>query len=126
LIFFIISLFLDQERDSVKQNFIYLNEIYEIFERLREYHIENSWIVDVLLLIIFHQSLPNVDNPCYFHDPIMEDYNIKRFFKSRRLIELMRFIMINDSAGHTNFGIKVNLCQEINKKLSCLRNLFEN
>jgi hypothetical protein len=103
-----------------------LDEIYEILERLRLYHNDNNWIVDVLLLIIFHQSLPNVNNPLYLHDPIMEDYDIKRFFKNRRLLELMRFIMINDSAGHTIFGIKVNLCPEINQKLSSLRSLFDN
>lgn len=55
----------------------------------------------------------------------MEDFNIKRFFKTKRLIELMRFIMINDSAGHTIFGIKVNLCPEINEKLTSLRSLFD-
>jgi len=55
----------------------------------------------------------------------MEDFDIKRFFKSKRLLELMRFIMINDSAGHTIFGIKVNLCQEINQKLTSLRDLFD-
>jgi len=109
----------------VKQSFIHLDQIYEIFERMRLYHIDNNWIVDILTLIIFHQSLPNVDNPCYLHDPILDDFNIKRFFKSRRLLELMRFIMINDSAGHTIFGIKINLCSEINEKIDSLRNLFD-
>ena len=60
------------------------------------------------------------------HTPVMEDIDIKRFFKNKRLLELMRFIMVNDSAGHTIFGIKVNLCLEINQKLSSLRSLFEN
>jgi len=102
-----------------------LDEIYEIFERLRQYHNDNNWIVDTLLLIIFHQSLPNVDNPRFKHNPVMEISDIKRFFKSKRLIELMRFVMVNDSAGHTIFGIKVNLCPEINKKLSSLTGLFD-
>lgn len=103
-----------------------MDEIYEIFERLRLYHLDNNWIVDVLLLITFHQSLPNVDNPRFMHKPIMEDFDIKRFFKNKRLLELMRFIMVNDSAGHTIFGIKVNLCAEINEKLTSLRSLVDN
>lgn len=110
----------------MKQTFIYLDDIYEIFERLRIYHPENNWIVDTLLLITFHQSLPNVDNPRFMHNPVMEDSDIKRFFKNKRLLELMRFIMVNDSAGHTIFGIKVNLCAEINQKLNSLRGLFDN
>lgn len=117
---------IDEIRETVKQTFTYLNEIYEILERLRKYHSENNWIVDTLLLIIFHQSLPNVDNPRFMHNPIMEDKDIKRFFKSKRLIELMRFIMVNDSAGHTIFGIKVNLCEDINEKLNSLSSLFDN
>ena len=109
----------------MKQTFVYLDEIYEITERIRDYHSDNNWIIDVFILVTFHQSLPNVDNPRFLHNPVMDDYNIKRFFKSRRLLELMRFIMINDSAGHTIFGIKINLCQEINNKLNSLRSLFD-
>ena len=61
---------------------------------------KNEWIYDICVLIIFHQSLPN--NEYCMNSPLLEEKYIKIFF-TKRLVELMRIIMIYDSASHSMF-----------------------
>ena len=81
---------------------------------------KNEWIYDICVLIIFHQSLPNNDKK--MNDPLLEEKYIKIFF-TKRLIELMRIIMIYDSASHSSFygGIWI---PQINKHIDEIDQLF--
>ena len=66
---------------------------------------ENKWIYEVVILIIFHQSLPN-NNPGlhgrHINEPLLDEKYIKELFDIR-LIELMRIILIYDSSSHCVF-----------------------
>ena len=66
---------------------------------------ENKWIYEVVILIIFHQSLPN-NNPelhgRHINEPLLDEKYIKELFDIR-LIELMRIILIYDSSSHCVF-----------------------
>ena len=66
---------------------------------------ENKWIYEVVILIIFHQSLPN-NNPelhgRHINEPLLDEKYIKELFDIR-LIELMRIILVYDSNSHCVF-----------------------
>ena len=93
-------------------SFMYI-EIFAIFFNKIKMEEKNEWIYDICVLIIFHQSLPNNDN--HMNKPLLEEKDIKRFF-TKRLVELMRVIMIYDSASHSLFN-GGNWCKEINKHI---------
>jgi hypothetical protein len=95
-----------------------LPELKELFETLRKYN--NDWIIDVVTLITFHQSFPNMEQ--HMNLPLLEEPMIKKFF-SPRLVELMRIIMINDSCAHSLFT-KPPFSKEINNNLDSVSDLF--
>ena len=101
---FIISIyksFIDTKGFDSKYNisFKYIDIIQKFFMKIKSQK-QNEWIYDISVLIIFHQSLPN--NESNMNDPLLEEKYIKIFF-TKRLIELMRIIMIYDSASHSMF-----------------------
>ena len=69
-------------------------------------HEENKWIYDIIILIIFHHSLPNNDsnfkNERHLNKPLLDKKYIKEFF-DLRLLELMRIILIYDSSSYCLF-----------------------
>ena len=65
-------------------------------------HKQNKWVYDILILIIFHQSLPNNDSGKYVNSPLLDNKYIKKFFNVR-LLELMRIILIYDSSSYCLF-----------------------
>jgi hypothetical protein len=67
-------------------------------------------------LVTFHQSLPN--DSVHSNKVLLEDIFIKQLF-DLRLLELMRIVMINDSAAHTLFSGLV--FQEINWNIDKIR-----
>ncbi len=95
-----------------------LEEIIYGFGSIRKIHKENRWIVDVLFLIIFHQSLPNIK--AHMNKSLLEEKYIKQIF-DWRLLELMRIVMVNDSAAHSLFSGE-SFAKEINENLDNLRN----
>ncbi len=89
---------------------IYLNNIHNLFDVLKT---DYEWLIDIITLIIFHQSLPNTEE--HMNQPVLNDNEITLFF-DHRLLELMRIIMINDSASHSKFKSK-SFTDEINQNL---------
>jgi hypothetical protein len=84
-------------------------------------HKENKWIYEVLILIIFHQSLPNNDQNLHgrhINEPILDIKYINELFDIR-LLELMRIILIYDSSSHCLFG-KAKWEQKIDKHFDIL------
>ena len=79
--------------------FKYIEFIAKFFMKIKSQK-ENEWLYDICVLIIFHQSLPN--NKDYMNSPLLEEKYIKIFF-TKRLVELMRIIMVYDSASHSMF-----------------------
>lgn len=105
---------------SYNLSYEYINDIKSFLLFLREKP-QNSWIYDITVLILFHQSLPNNDNK--MNNPLLDEKYIMLFF-DLRLIEMMRFIMVYDSSSHSLFkGGK--WVQEINKHITQLRLLFK-
>ncbi len=78
-----------------------LQEIIDGLLWIKQSRKENEWLVDVLFLIIFHQSLPN--NKAHMNKSILEENYLKQIF-DLRLLELMRIVMVNDSAAHSLFS----------------------
>ena len=78
----------------------------------------NSDLIDIVKLVTFHQSLPNVSGN-HAHASILSDHLIKLYFDVR-MIELMRTIMCNDSLAHS-FFTSPYLVPEINEKISLVR-----
>jgi hypothetical protein len=97
-----------------------IEEIKKFFDFIKQ-NVQNKWIYDIATLIIFHQSLPN--NEREMNKPLLDNKYIKIFFDIR-LIELMRIIMVYDSASHSLFE-GGNWIEEINKNLDEVRNLFQ-
>ena len=101
-------------------SFEYIDIFEKFFCKIKEQE-KNEWIYDICILIIFHQSLPNNDDK--MNQPLLEEKYIKIFF-TKRLIELMRVIMIYDSASHCLFdGGKWTF--QINKHVDELVKLFD-
>ena len=79
--------------------FKYIDIIEKFFMKIKSQQ-ENEWLYDICVLIIFHQSLPN--HKKHMNSPLLEEKYIKIFF-TKRLVELMRIIMVYDSASHSMF-----------------------
>lgn len=94
-----------------------LDELSKDFSTLIQISEENTWIIDVIKLIIFHQSLPNITD--HMNKPLLEDDYLYLFFDIR-MIELMRIIMNNDSASHANFSSK-SYSEELMNNIDMLR-----
>ena len=86
-------------------NFKYFDDIEKFLLKLK-LHKENKWIYEILILIIFHQSLPNNDSNLHgkhINEPLLDEKYIKELFDIH-LLELMRIILIYDSSSHCLFG----------------------
>ena len=101
-------------------NFNHIEEIKKFLLYLK-LHQENKWIYEIVILIIFHQSLPN-NNPNlhlkHVNNPILDDKYVKELFDIR-LLELMRIILIYDSSSHCLFTT-AKWEQEIDKYFNLL------
>ena len=100
-------------------SFSYIDNFEKFFFKIKEEE-KNEWIYDICVLITFHQSLPNNDEK--MNDPLLEEKYIKIFF-TKRLLELMRVIMIYDSASHSLFS-EGNWSFQINKHIDELIKLY--
>ena len=108
---FTVALFKSFEKEYNKYNnlvyninFNYFTDIEKFLLKLKFYD-ENKWIYEVLILIIFHQSLPNNDSNLHgrhINEPILDDKYINELFDVH-LLELMRIILIYDSSSHCLF-----------------------
>ena len=92
---------LEKYKKKERYNICYkhIDVIEKFFMKIKSQE-KNEWIYDICVLIIFHQSLPN--NKDNMNSPLLEEKYIKIFF-TKRLVELMRIIMIYDSASHSMF-----------------------
>lgn len=61
---------------------------------------KNNWIIDIVFLIMTHQSLDN--NTIRPHDPVFSSDQIKKYY-DRRLLELSLIVYVNDSTSYTLF-----------------------
>ena len=106
-------------------NFDHIEDIKKFLLKLK-FHVENKWIYEILLLIIFHQSFPNNDpnmSGRHINKPLLDEKYIKELFNIR-LVELMRIILIYDSSSHCLFS-NFKWEQEIDKYFNKLiRNNF--
>ena len=101
-------------------NFNHIDVIEKFFMKIKSQE-QNEWIYDICILITFHQSLPN--NEYRMNSPLLEEKYIKIFF-DKRLAEMMRIIMIYDSASHSMF-FGSNWAEQINKNMDKIMKLFE-
>ena len=94
----------DKKTRSIEYNISFKNfDNIEKFLLMLKDHEENKWIYDIIILIIFHHSLPNDDkNGKHLHNPLLDKKYIKELF-DLRLLELMRIILIYDSSSHCLF-----------------------
>ena len=101
-------------------NFKYIDDIKKLLLKLK-LHQENKWIYEIVILIMFHQSLPNNSpnsNLKHVNKPLLDEKNIKELFDNR-LLELMRIILIYDSSSHCLFS-SAKWEQEIDKYFNLL------
>lgn len=89
----------------------------------KHYLIKTSidWVIDIFLLVIFHQSLPNCTK--YRNIPILCEEHMKLFF-DKRLLEMMKIVMINDSMSHAMFNDLI-FEREITSNIDFLINKFK-
>ena len=100
----------------------HFSEISSFLKYIKSLGIENEWIYDASVLIIFHQNIPNNEHNMNF--PILSNEQIKEIF-DLRLLEMMRIIMYVDSITYTLFD-NTEWEVQINKQLDNLRKtLFE-
>ena len=124
---FIDAIYKSFEKEFNKYNSLCYNISFKNFENIEKFilnlktHEENKWIYDILILIIFHQSLPNNDEDDndgrHINFPLLDKKYIKEFFDVR-LLELMRIILIYDSSSHCLFEGK--WVQKIDKHFDLL------
>jgi hypothetical protein len=100
-------------------NFNHIDIIEKFFMKIKSEE-KNEWIYDICILITFHQSLPN--NEYHMNSPLLEEKYIKIFF-DKRLAEMMRIIMIYDSASHSMFYGSY-WPEQINKNMDEVMKLF--
>ena len=100
-------------------NFNHIDVIEKFFMKIKSQE-QNEWIYDICILITFHQSLPN--NEYRMNSPLLEEKYIKIFF-DKRLAEMMRIIMIYDSASHSMFYGSY-WPEQINKNMDEVMKLF--
>ena len=115
----------EQEKSKYKYliyniNFKYYDDIEKFLLKLK-LHKENKWIYQIMILTIFHQSLPN-NNPKlhgrHINEPLLDEKYIKELFDIH-LLELMRIILIYDSSSHCLFSSSI-WEQEIDKYFDLL------
>lgn len=87
------------ENGKYIHSFEYLTEIIHCLNEIRTDN-DNEWFVDMLVLIMFHQSFDN--NYKSQNLPFLEIDQIKMIF-SERLFEMMLIIFVNDSVAHSYF-----------------------
>jgi hypothetical protein len=101
------SIFLNsfEEGRNIKENFLYYNlkldkvdRITEIIKQLRSLNKENDYLYDIIIIVAFHQSLPNCEK--FQHFPLLTNKEILELFTTPRLLDLMRILMVNDTASH--------------------------
>jgi hypothetical protein len=97
-----------------------LGELFDEFNVLISQSENNEWIVDVIKLVAFHQSFPNTVG--FMNFPLLDEGLVKLFF-DYRLIDMMKIIMVNDSASHSKFTGE-SFTEEIIENLNILRQLF--
>lgn len=102
-------------------SFQYIENIKEFLMYVKNTINNNTWLYDVIVLIMFHQSLPNNDH--HMNKPLLPKEYIPIFF-DLRLIELMRVIMVYDSSSYS-LTTKDNWVTEINKHIDQVRLLFQ-
>lgn len=100
------------EKKENKNNYLVYNINFKNFDDIEKFllklklHKENNWIYEIMILIMFHQSLPNNDRHLHgrhVNEPILDEKYIKELFDVR-LLEIMRIILIYDSSSHCLFG----------------------
>ena len=105
------ALFLDSNNLKEEKNgrkiyepsFKHLKEIFANFNALAEINTNNKYVIDIITLIAFNQSLPITDKE-----------NADLIFSSKRIVELMRILVVNGSAADTLFA-KDSRTAEINQ-----------
>jgi hypothetical protein len=105
------TLFLDSNNLKEEKNgrkiyepsFKHLKEIFANFNALAEINTNNKFVIDIITLIAFNQSLPITDKE-----------NADLIFSSKRIVELMRILVVNGSAADTLFA-KDSHTAEINE-----------
>ena len=103
------------KKEENKFNDLIYNICFDYFDDIEKFllklklHEENKWIYQIMILIIFHQSLPN-NNPKlhgrHINEPLLEEKYIKELFDIH-LLELMRIILIYDSSSHCLFSSSI-------------------
>ena len=115
----------EQEKSKYKYliyniNFNHFDDVVKFLLKLK-LHKENKWIYQIMILTIFHQSLPN-NNPKlhgrHINEPLLDEKYIKELFDIH-LLELMRIILIYDSSSHCLFSSSI-WEQEIDKYFDLL------
>jgi hypothetical protein len=96
-----------------------LEKLNYLFDEIVLEDLTNIDLIEIVKLVTFHQSLPNVSGN-HSHASLLSDKQIKLFFDIRN-IELMRVIMCNDSLAHS-FFTSPYLVLEINLNVSKVRN----
>ena len=96
-----------------------LDKLHNYFLAIIEEDQFNSDLIDIVKLVTFHQSLPNVKGN-HSHSSILSHKQIQMLFDIR-LIELMRVIMCNDSLSHSLFTPPY-LVEEINENVTKVKN----
>ena len=109
----------DKSKVLYNINFNHIDIIEKFFMKIKSEE-KNEWIYDICILITFHQSLPN--NEYHMNSPLLEEKYIKIFF-DKRLAEMMRIIMIYDSASHSMFYGSY-WPEQINKNMDEVMKLF--
>ena len=99
-------------------SFIYIDNIIEFLNYLKQW----TWVYEVVILILFHQSLPN-NEECMNYPLLPNEYICELF--DYRMLELMRIVMVYDSCSHSLFK-GGNWVNEINKQLDKVRNILPN
>ena len=103
------------KKEENKFNDLIYNICFDYFDDIEKFllklklHEENKWIYQIMILIIFHQSLPN-NNPKlhgrHINEPLLDEKYIKELFDIH-LLELMRIILIYDSSSHCLFSSSI-------------------
>jgi hypothetical protein len=110
----------DKKKMKYSINIKYFNDIILYIKYLRSLGKENNWFCDVLILIIFHQNLPN--NEFHMNKELLTKEQIMDVF-DLRLLEMMRVIMILDSLSHQIFN-PTEWTSQINMNLDKVRVYF--
>ncbi len=98
-----------------------IDEIIKNMKLLKDNLKYGQFVYDVVVLVTFHQSLPNIES--HMNKDLLSKENIKDLF-DHRLLELMRALMINDSAAHSlHKGVVYS--EELNKNIDIVRDWLD-